>query len=39
MVPDIGKMIMVIALMAAVAGWVIIQSLIWLFSHIHFTLN
>jgi hypothetical protein len=39
MVPDIGKMFIVVALIGAVIGWAVIQSLIGLFNHIYFTLN
>jgi hypothetical protein len=36
MVPDLDKMFIVFGLISAVVGWALIQSLIWLFSHLHF---
>jgi hypothetical protein len=37
--PDLDKTVMTIVVIIAVAGWAVIQSLIWLFSHLHFTLS
>lgn len=39
MFPDMGKAIIILCIVCAVAGWGVIQFALWLFSFIHISIG